>query len=78
MPRGGKRDGAGRPHAGRTIAKTFRLSPAIAQYISEKPNQTEWLEQTIHFQSAKDSDGVCPICGKPFHQCDYFKRLNDE
>lgn len=78
MPRGGSRKGAGRPQKGAKISKTFRLSPQLADWLEGQANQTDLVEKALHSAAANQSDGICPICGKGFEDCEYFRQLDKE
>jgi hypothetical protein len=50
MTHGGKRDGAGRkpaPEGTQKVAKTFKLSPEIVEYLSTLDNATAAIETAL-------------------------------
>lgn len=79
VPRGGFRAGSGRkPSPNTKIAVTTRLSKSAVFWLRKQKNQAKALEMAIHRQAiADDSDGQCPICQKPFDECEYFRGLGD-
>lgn len=79
VPRGGFRAGAGRnPSPETKIAVTARLSEDSVLWLRRQKNQAKALEKAIHREAiASDPEGQCPICQKPFDECEYFRGLGD-
>lgn len=48
--RGGRREGAGRPDAGRSCTVTLRISPLSKAALDAQPNKSEYVDNLIKSQ----------------------------